>query len=115
MAHRALMPSQIPGATCEGREPVKVMSRRLTYHNTGASEHLAETSSGVVREGALEVVLGVEARVVVNIAAGRIYVDGGRGCRDNRSVGGGDLLGLDRLGLLNLTSEFETRHFAEGR
>ena len=94
---------------------MKVMSIICTYHNAGAGEHLAETSSGVVRERALEVVLGVEARVVVNIAAGRIYVDGGRGCRDNRGVGRGDLLGLDRLGLLNLTSEFETRHFAEVR
>lgn len=94
---------------------MKVMSFNCTYHNAGAGEHLAETSSGVVRERALEVVLGVEARVVVDITAGRVDADGGRGSRDNRSVRRGDLLGLNGLGLLNLTREFESWHFVKMR
>ena len=38
----------------------------MTYHDTGPGEHLAETRCRVQGQRALEVVLGVEASVVVD-------------------------------------------------
>ena len=105
------MPSQIPGATYASNEiAVKELSEdTATYHDTGPGEHLAQTSSGVQREWTLEVVLWVEAGVVVDTrldwAINDLLADGSDGLAGGNVNDSGGLDGLRR------SEEFEAWHF----
>ena len=108
MAQRALMPSQIPGATCEriGVKPCTsgVFQDRITYNDTGSREHLAEARRRVDRERSLEEVLGIQAGIVVHTRTAWRGLDGG-GKGDGRDLNhcGGGCGGLK-------TKEIESGH-----
>ena len=66
-AQRALIPSQIPGATWEVPSVAlpKQWFEGCTYNDTRASEHLTQAGCCVQGQGALQEVLRVQAGIVV--------------------------------------------------
>ena len=83
-----------------------------THDNTGPGEHLAQAGSGVDGEGALEVVLGVEASVVVGTGLGSRAVclrRSGSGLGSRHLDHGGGLGGG-----LRRSKQFEARHVSRG-